>query len=254
VQIDAFTLGAQIFNFALLVVLLRVVLYRPILDAIRRREEEVAGRLEDARASREQAEEEADRYRRETERLERERARRISEAEREAAALEERLKAEVLEEVEILRKEWHQSLDREREGFLAELRTLIAREAFSIAEETLRTLANARLEEEAVRVFVRSLGDLAADERAQFEHAAGSAEGPLRVRSAIPIADEQRAVVLRALEQWLGDGIDVVFDVDRGLALGIEVVAADRKLGWSVASHLASLEAEAQAMLDRSRR
>jgi F-type H+-transporting ATPase subunit b len=254
VRIDLFTLGAQIFNFALLVILLRFVLYRPILNAIRRREEEVARRLDEARASREEAEQEAERYRRETERVEQDRARALAEAEEEAAQLRERLGAQVREGVDRSRKEWQDALGREREAFLAELRASVGRQVFAVAKETFRAVADASLEGRVIDVFVRRLHDMSAEDRAEFERVAHTADAGIRVRSAMPMPEEQQNTLRGVFASWLGEEVDVVFETDARLTLGVEVVTGDRKIGWSVASHLDALEAEAKALLDRATR
>jgi len=54
--IDWFTLLAQLFNFALLLVLLRVFLYRPVLATMRRREELAMSALQGARELQAEAE------------------------------------------------------------------------------------------------------------------------------------------------------------------------------------------------------
>jgi len=60
VEVDWFTVGAQLLNFAILFALLARFLYRPIVDAIDEREARIRERLEEA----EQRESEAERAKR----------------------------------------------------------------------------------------------------------------------------------------------------------------------------------------------
>ncbi|HMR03616.1 MAG TPA: F0F1 ATP synthase subunit B, partial [Candidatus Competibacter phosphatis] len=55
-QIDWFTVAAQIVNFLLLVWLLKRFLYRPVLDAMAARQQKIAAALEEAQAKTQQAE------------------------------------------------------------------------------------------------------------------------------------------------------------------------------------------------------
>jgi len=57
-QINWFTVIAQIINFFILVWLLKRFLYKPILKAIDEREKKIASQLEDANAKEEKAEKE----------------------------------------------------------------------------------------------------------------------------------------------------------------------------------------------------
>ena len=56
-KIDWFTFAAQMINFLVLVALLQWLLYGPIVRAMKKREEKIAGRLEQASWKREEAEE-----------------------------------------------------------------------------------------------------------------------------------------------------------------------------------------------------
>ena len=49
-EFDLFTFSAQIVNFIVLVVLLRIFLYKRIIDAMDKREERIASRLQEAEA------------------------------------------------------------------------------------------------------------------------------------------------------------------------------------------------------------
>ena len=59
-QIDWLTVAAQIVNFLVLIWLLQRFLYRPITNAMARREARIEERLSDARTRRKEAEEEAE--------------------------------------------------------------------------------------------------------------------------------------------------------------------------------------------------
>ena len=249
-RIDGFTLAAQLFNFVLLLVVLRLVLYRPILELIHQRSEALRQEHEDARVARETALAEEERFRAESARLERERADVLAAAEREAEATRTRLKREAREEVEHVRAEWTASLEREADSFLQSLRTMVARQVFDVAREVLHELAEEEVQTRAIEVFLRSLDSVDETERRSFEHLA-VAHGRLRVRTAQPLSDEQRAQTGAALRRWLGPELDVSFETDPSIGLGVELLAEDRKLGWSVKTRLDGLEKASRGLLDK---
>ena len=68
-QIDFLTLGAQIINFLVLVLLLRHFLYKRIIDVMNERETGIASRLKEAEQKRKESEEERESYRKKEQEL-----------------------------------------------------------------------------------------------------------------------------------------------------------------------------------------
>jgi len=64
VQIDYFTIFAQIINFLVLVLLLKHFLYGRIIKAMDEREKRIESQLQEAAKKKKEADEEADSYRR----------------------------------------------------------------------------------------------------------------------------------------------------------------------------------------------
>lgn len=249
-QLDWFTFGAQILNFVLLVWLLKRFLYRPVLDAVARREERIRGQLEEARRQ----EEEAEAARREVEEsrraMEERRAGLIRQAEEEAEARRRDLTREVREEVRRVREEWHASLRRQQDTFLEELRRRIAGQVYDVVRKVLADLADAELQDRVVAVFLRRLREIDDDEREEFVGVVEGDDGRARVRSAFPLGGAPRAELAEIVDGWRSGGIELEFEVDPELALGIELAAGDRKVAWSVGSYLEALEVETAEYLE----
>jgi len=98
--IDWFTVVAQVFNFLILVWLLRRFLYKPILDAIDAREKRIAAELADADAKKAEARQERDEFTRRNEDFDRQRAALLNKAVDEAKAERQRLLDEARKESE----------------------------------------------------------------------------------------------------------------------------------------------------------
>ncbi len=249
-QLDWFTVGAQVFNFVLLVWLLKRFLYRPVLDAVARREEKIQEQLDEARRK----EEEAAAARRDVEErraeLEERRAGMIREAEEEAQERRRDLTREVREEVRTIREEWHASLRRQQETFLEELRRRVAEEIYTVVRRILADLADAELQDRVVGVFLDRLSGLEAAMREEFLEAVRYAEGRARVRSAFSLDQERRGELREIVDGWAPSEIELHFEEEPSLALGIELGAGDQKIAWSVESYLEALEAETEGYLE----
>lgn len=242
-RIDWFTFVAQLFNFVLLVFLLKRFLYRPVLDTIARREQGIRDRLEEAR----RREEAAEARRREVQALREEweqgRAGLLREAEAAAAERRRTLTRDAEEEVRALRGEWRDSLLRQRETFLQELRRGIAARMYGVVHRVLADLADAALEERVIRTFLRRMEEADEELKEGFLEALQVAGGRGRVTSAFPVAPDLRRDLEEAVTGWGGVPVEMDFEENPSLALGIEMRAGDRKIAWSVESYLEELEA-----------
>lgn len=249
-RIDWFTFVAQVVNFLILLVLLRRFLYRPMLEAADRREAEIASRLDAAERQRAEAEADGARLRGLQEELADKRASLILEAEDDARARGEELRREAHREVEQAREAWREGLRRQREEFLELVRARMGRRLFEVMRKAMGELADAELEARVVGVFVRRLEELPEEERARLVRAIRET-GAARVRSAFPLSETDARTVAGLVEGWSAAGaVAIHFEEAPDLGVGIELVTGDLRVGWSVASYLRELEAEAVGLVD----
>lgn len=254
-QIDWFTFVAQVFNFVLLVYLLKRFLYRPVLNAVERREDRVRSRLEEARRKEEEATAERERFRALQEDLERSRSSILRAAEEEAERRRRELTAEVRSEVQAVREEWRESLRRQRDSFLEEMRRRMSRDVFGLVERVVEDLADSELEDRTIDVFLDRVSKSDESLRNEFAAAVEGEEGRVRVQSFFPLSADQRTRIAGSLTTWLGPSeTSFHWEEDPGLALGIEVRAGDRKIAWSVDDYLDVLRSETAAYLDAETR
>lgn len=250
-QIDWFTFTAQIFNFVLLVYLLKRFLYRPVLNAIEQREARIRDRLQEARETEEEAAAEKERYRALQEDLEQTRSAVLREAEEEAAQRRRDLADEVTSEVETIREEWRESLRRQREAFLEEMGRRMSRDVFGLVERVVEELTDSSLEDRMIDVFLSRLAKADESHREQFREAADAEEEQIRIRSSFPLTTAQRRRMEEALAKWIHlSDPDLEWEEDPELSLGIEVRAGDRKIAWSVDDYLDVLQTETAAYLE----
>jgi len=243
--IDAFTLIAQIVNFVVLLVLLRVFLYRPIQRVMRQREQRIADEHAAAEEAREKAEARAEELRRERETFEDERRERLAEVEREAEELREERLAEARDEAEAARKRWREALERERDELAGEVREGAAAVLTDALQRGWRELADEDLQARALEVFARKLRELDAEERTALADRARA--GELTFATAFAATDDQRETLLRAVrEALLGDdegaAAEAEFERDPELIAGVTLRAGDLRVGWTVRARLDDLE------------
>lgn len=230
-------LFVQIFNFAIIFVVLRAWVYKPILGLLERRRTAIAEGLEDARIAaeaRQNAEQEAEKVladaqanasqimREANERAETQGKEVIAAAEAEAAQKRE----ESLVEGES-----------ERERILGELRGQVGTLAIAAAQK----LINASLDEQRQRVLIDEFfsgvksGQVVVLEGQQVSGA--SAE----VTSALPLTAEEKESVKQDVLAQVGDQATVTFRVDPAILGGLIVRVGDKVLDGSVSGQLESM-------------
>jgi F-type H+-transporting ATPase subunit b len=253
--IDWFTVGAQVVNFLILVWLLKRFLYQPILNAIDAREERIAAELADADAKKAEAQEERDGFRRKNEEFDRRRAALLSEATDEAKAERRRLLDEAREAADALRAKQQETLKRDAQSLRQALTRRTRREVFAIARKALTDLATTSLEERLGEVFTRRLREMDGGAKEGLAEALKTASEPALVRSAFDLPAEQRAKIQNALNETFSAAIQLRFETAPDLIGGIELTTNGRKVAWSIADYLASLEKGVDELLgEHSRR
>ena len=240
--IDWFTVSAQVLNFLILVWLMKRFLYKPILRAIDVREERIATELADADAKRAEAQKERDEFLHKNEEFDQQRAALLSKATDEVKAERQRLLDEARKAADALRAKRQDALNREQQRLTDEITRRTREEVFAVVRKTLTDLAGTSLEERMGEVFVRRLRELSDEAKDGLTKALNPALDPMLVRSAFELSSEQRAVIQQALNETFSAEVEVRFGTAPDVISGIELTANGRKVAWSIADYLTSLE------------
>lgn len=240
--IDWFTVGAQALNFAVLVWLMRRFLYQPILDAIDAREARIAAELADAATSKAQAAKDRTDFQRKSEAFDQARAALLSKATDEANAERRRLLDAARQAAEDFTAKRDEALQTEARNLSQAIARRAQDEVFAIARQALTDLADATLEERMCSEFVRRLRAIDGDAKDGLAQALGSAAGSASVRSAFDLPAAQRAAIEAAVHDTFGPGIALRFETAPELVGGIELRTNGRKVAWSIAGYLSSLQ------------
>jgi F-type H+-transporting ATPase subunit b len=246
--IDWFTVVAQVVNFLILVWLLQRFLYKPIVNAMKTREEKIASQLRDAEKQKSEAEAEATKFRVAHDQLEQCKQELMREAENEAETFRRQLKEEARHQIETVRERWQQALRDEQGAFRAEFTQAVRQEIFSIARSVLADLAGVDVQGRMATMFIRRLEKLSPEERAEL-----STIGPVGgkepvVRSAFGLSPAVQEAIERAVAKLdPGDTFHgLQYEIAPDLVGGIELAANGRKVSWSISDYLLSLEQRVQ--------
>jgi F-type H+-transporting ATPase subunit b len=230
-------LFVQIFNFAIIFVVLRAWVYKPILGLLERRRTAIAEGLEDARIAaeaRQNAEEEAQQVLSEAQAKA---SQVLREANERAEAQGKEILAEAEADVARKREEALVDIQSERELILGELRGQVGALAIAAAQK----LINASLDEQRQRALIDEFfsgvksGQVVLLEGEQVSGA--SAE----VTSALPLTSDEKDAVKQDVLSKVGDQATVTFRVDPAILGGLIVRIGDKVLDGSVSGQLESM-------------
>lgn len=241
-QINWFTVIAQVVNFLILVWLLKKFLYKPVLNAIDEREKRVASQLADAEAKKVEAKKESDEFKQKNEAFDAERKEQMNKVVAETEEKRKALLEDARKEAEAFRLQQEKASKDVQNNMNGEIEQRVQKEVFAMTRKTLSDLASVSLEEQSVNVFMKRLNELKDDEKKQFMDAFNPGTTPVLVRSNYELPDKQQAEIKKSFDQLFGTETQFEFKVTPELISGIELTSNGYKLAWSVSEYLNSLE------------
>ncbi|MEQ8467940.1 F0F1 ATP synthase subunit delta [Coleofasciculus sp. E1-EBD-02] len=242
-MIDWFTFIAQIINFIILVFLLWRFLYKPITKTMGERLKRIERQWKEAQQKQEEAEAEAKSYRQKQQDLEQRREELLNEAKEKAKAEQETLIKQARQEVDRKQAEWHESIERQQDSFLENLRQRVQEQTHKISRRALQDLANAELEERAISVFIERLKHLEDEERKTFRQSVQESEEDVVINSAFDMSEETQQKLRDTLRQEnIVNGNEIKFSTSSDLICGVEMRSKNHQIAWSLADYLENLE------------
>ena len=239
--LDWFTVFAQIVNFLILVLLLRIFLYDKIVKAVKQREQAIADRFEEARNQRLKAEQDAKELAAQKEQLANKADEFLKQARQEAAALKEELVMQARQEADQQKNAWLKAIEQDREAFLRELSRLVAGQVVEVAQKILADLADQELEARVAQAFVNKIENLSPDEAASLRQAFANAGQPPLVQSSLPMSDAAQQKIAKTIKNTLGLEKPPHFETDKQLVLGISLYCNGKRLALSAQDYLDAL-------------
>jgi len=241
-QINWFTVIAQILNFLVLVWLMKRYLYKPILSTIDDREKKIAGQIADAKNKKDEARKEQDEFNKKNEVFDHQKNDMMDKAIADAATQSQKL----LEEAKNKAKTLQDKLEKAAKDHQADLNHQIEQkteqEVFAITKKVLTDLADVNFEEQSVNVFIKRIIGIKENEKALLIKALHSGSGPILVQSAFDLPEKQQTEIKSAVTKILGIDPSFEFKTSTALLGGIELTTPGYKLSWSIAAYVNSFE------------
>jgi F-type H+-transporting ATPase subunit b len=240
-HIDWFVLFAQIFNFLLLMYLLKRFLYGRIIKAMDDREAKIAARFAEAEELKNKANEAADLYDKRNQLLNEKKEQMLNEATMAADAKRKELMEKVREEVEAVKVRWQDMLVREQDAFFYDLRQRAAKQLYATARKALSDLADADLEERIVDEFIRRIKMLDEEKSVQMRKAISGGGNKVTIQSAFGISASRQTQIEEALKKQITNGFTIRYQREPEIVSGIELRVNGHKIAWSLNEYLETL-------------
>lgn len=240
-HIDWFVFLAQIFNFLLLMYLLKRFLYGRIIKAMDDREAKIAARFAEADELKTKAEEEALLYEKRNQSLNEKKETLLNEATLAAEAKRKELMEKVRVEVDAVKARWQDMLVREQDAFFYDLRQRAAKQLYATARKALSDLADADLEERIVEEFLRRVKDLDEEKSAQLRKAISGGGNRVTIQSAFGISAPRQTQIEEVLKKQITNGFTIRYLQEPDIVSGIEMRVNGHKIAWSLNEYLETL-------------
>ncbi|HEY9076823.1 MAG TPA: F0F1 ATP synthase subunit B [Anaerolineaceae bacterium] len=228
----------QIFNFAIILVVLRAWVYKPLMNMLKKRREAIAQGLEDARTAAEaraNAERDAEKIIASAQAKAAEVVREATER-AEAAAKEVRAAADL--EIAKSREEARLEVEAERNRILGELRGQVGALAISATQK----LVGEALDEQRQRLLLKEFfSGVKAGKVVVLEGADLGSGQTAEVVSALKLMPDEEEIVRKEVLGSLGETASVTFKQDPSILGGLVVRVGDRVIDGSVAGKLENL-------------
>ena len=249
-QIDWFTVIAQLANFLVLMWLLKRFLYKPILNSIASREQNIADKIASAQAEKIAAQEENTRYKEKNKTFDSHVTDMMNQSKKDADNIRAQLIQDAQNEANTVRSQRIEGLKKEEQNLQQDIIRRTKQEVFSTVVKVLHDLADTDLEKHIHGLFIKHLRNLDVEEKQKLASALGSSSSPVRISSASVLSSVQQEAIGAVVHEVFGIKPDRLhYRRAPELIAGIELVANGHKLAWSIEDYLTTLHHGAEPSL-----
>jgi F-type H+-transporting ATPase subunit b len=227
----------QVLNFAIMFIILRAWVFKPLMGMLERRRQAIAQGLEDARVAaeaRSNAEKEAQVI---SDKAQQEANERIREATERAEQVAKNIRAAAEQEAVRIHEDAAEDADQTRTHALMELRGQVGALAIAAAQKVIGEVLDEKRQHALIDEFFSGVreGEVVVLEGESLTGA--SAE----VTSALPLTDKEKETVREEIVGKIGAGATISFRVNPNILGGLIIRVGDKVLDGSVAGKLDSL-------------
>ena len=242
-HIDWFVFFAQIVNFLILVYLLKRFLYGRIINAIDAREAKIAGSFAEAEKVNKEAQAAAEEYQQKNRALKETYDTLMNQAVEDVAKRRKGMMEQARADVDEVRQRWQETILREKESFIQELRNRTGREVYAVSRRVLSDLADVDLESKIADVFIRYIDNLKEQECLSIRERFQSSGNGIVIQSAFALPPDVQRKINETLEHRIGNDMKTPqYELSEDIVSGIELRTQGHKIAWSLNDYLEKLD------------
>ena len=245
-QISWFEIIAQIINFFIILVLLQKLLYKPVINAMEKRQERIQKSQIEADEKMTKAKELISEYDLKIASVEDDKKEILDSARKDAQEKRLNLLEQYKDEAENKRKAYLKEIEDEKEVFISNLRRNLGENAIKIASFILDTISSKELEEEVFRIFtdnLKVLKDNIPDKKIMEE------ESHLEIISSRDLSDKEKQTVQEILNTQMENLTEINYEIDSKLILGYELNLETYTVHTNIENYLDNIEKEIMSLL-----
>lgn len=248
--IDWVTFFAQIVNLFILVWLLKKFLYHPILNAIDKRQAQIAERVQSAKEAAEKAAAEYQAYLEKNEAFDKNTQKMFDAASQKVAHYQQEQEEKIHAQTQQLQLKMQADLEREKESLQLEMRNQIATSFSLVARKIMSDLSGVTPIEQAVSLFQNKIRKLDKKQLTSIKKKSKN-QKDIYIYSSDSLKKEQaEALALFIRKQFsLNDGQNIHLQKNPDLILGLELVIGDLSLDWNIQSYFEEFDTHLNAVL-----
>jgi len=228
----------QVLNFLIILVVLRVWVYKPVLELLEKRKKAIAQGLEDARVAAEaraNAEAEAKKIISDAQEKASELVREATER---ADAVGKEIKSAAEAEAAKIRENALDEAHHERDRILADVRGQIAGLAMAATQKLIGEVLDEKRQRELIDEF---FSGVKSGKVVLLDNADVTGE-TAEVTSAVPLKPEEKATIQNIILSRIGKQVPVTFNVNPNILGGLVIRVGDKVLDGSVTGQLEELK------------
>lgn len=248
--IDWVTFFAQIVNLFILVWLLKKFLYHPILNAIDKRQAQIAERVQSAKEASEKAVAEYKTYLQKTEEFDKNTQKMFDEASAKVIQYQQEQEAKIHEQTLLLQQKMQTDLEREKESLQLEMRNQIATSFSLVARKVMTDLSGITPIEQAVNLFQNKIRKLDKKQLSLLKKKAKN-QKDIYLYSSDSLNKEQTEMLSNFIQKHfdLEKQQIIHFQKNPDLIFGLELVIDDMTLDWNIKSYFEEFDTHLNATL-----
>lgn len=250
--IDWFTVSAQIINFLILLWLLKRFLYRPILNAVERREESIAQKIKKAEEQCAAAQKMKEEYEHLLYQWQQNREQKLFALEEELKHEKIKLIQETKDTYENLKRTQKEMALREFDALSLELGEKIQKEVLSIVRNVLKDLACQKLEDQMIEAFIAKIKKMDHESFCVFKNTMIQNKNELFFRTAFTLEEKKQKEMSLLINQIFAVDLTLFFEAHEGLIGGVELVVPGYKISWNTEDYLQKIEDKLKLSLEVS--